>query len=145
MHWTLRVQMFVPFCDVWNIQQARSLKKKKHKNLLSGNLSCVTSSGKLICNVYQRFKIIYFLMQGSLFPTDRWPGASKTTSRASGFEQIFSSLFHISRSKNFKILEVGQVMILRKGKPCYGSLEPMGHDPYGSQSTGNGSHHWCLY
>ena len=29
----------------------------------------------------------------------------------------FSSLFHISRSKNFKILEVGQVMILRKGKP----------------------------
>ena len=51
------------------------------------------------------------------FPTARWPRASKTTSRASGFEQIFP-LFHISRSKNFKILEVGQVMILRKGKSC---------------------------
>ena len=24
-------------------------------------------------------------------------------------------------------------------------LGPMGHDPYGSKSTGNGSHHWCLY
>ena len=29
----------------------------------------------------------------------------------------FSFLFHINRSKNFKILEVGQMMILRKGKP----------------------------
>ena len=27
----------------------------------------------------------------------------------------------------------------------YGSLGPTGHDPYGSQSTRNGSHHWCLY
>ena len=27
----------------------------------------------------------------------------------------------------------------------YGSLGPTDHDPYGSQSTGNGSHHWCLY
>ena len=25
---------------------------------------------------------------------------------------------YLSRSKNFKILEIGQVMILRKGKPC---------------------------
>ena len=57
-------------------------------------------------------------MQGLPFPTARRPRASKTTSWASGFEQIFSSLFHISRPKNFKILEVGQVMILRKGKPC---------------------------
>ena len=24
----------------------------------------------------------------------------------------------------------------------YGSLGPMGHDPYGSHSTGNGSYHW---
>ena len=56
--------------------------------------------------------------QCSPFPTARRPGASKTTSRASGFEQILPTLFHISRSKNFKILEVGQVMILRKGKPC---------------------------
>ena len=24
-------------------------------------------------------------------------------------------------------------------------LLPYGHDPYGSQSTGNGSHHWCFY
>ena len=32
----------------------------------------------------------------------------------------FFSLFHISRSKNFKILEVGEVMTLRKGKPCRG-------------------------
>ena len=30
----------------------------------------------------------------------------------------FSSLFHISRSKNFRILDVEQVMILRKGKAC---------------------------
>ena len=59
------------------------------------------------------------MTQGSPFPTARRPGASKTTSRASGFEQIFLSLFQVSRSKNFKILEVGQVMILRKeGKPC---------------------------
>ena len=42
-------------------------------------------------------------------------GASKTTSRASVFEQIFP--FYLSRLKNFKILEVGQVMILRKVKP----------------------------
>ena len=36
---------------------------------------------------------------------------------------------------------------------CYGvtyirgftSLWPTDHDPYGSQSTDNGSHHWCLY
>ena len=27
----------------------------------------------------------------------------------------------------------------------YGSLGPTSHDPYGSQSTGNGSHHWCFY
>ena len=27
----------------------------------------------------------------------------------------------------------------------YGSLGPTGHDPYGSESTGNGSHHWCFY
>ena len=27
----------------------------------------------------------------------------------------------------------------------YGSLGPTGHDPYGSQSTGNGSHHWCFW
>ena len=53
--------------------------------------------------------------QGSPFPTGRRPRESKTTSRA---RTDFSSLFHISRSKNFKILEVGQVMILRKGKPC---------------------------
>ena len=53
--------------------------------------------------------------QGSPFHTARRPGASKTTSRASGFEQIFP--FHSSRSKTFKILEVRQVMILRKGKP----------------------------
>ena len=26
-----------------------------------------------------------------------------------------------------------------------GSLGPTDHDPYGSQSTGNGSHHWCFY
>ena len=31
--------------------------------------------------------------QGSLFPTARRPGASKTTSRASGFEQIFPLYF----------------------------------------------------
>ena len=54
--------------------------------------------------------------QGSPFPIASWPGASKTTSWASGFEQIFL-FFHISRSKNFEILEVGLVMILRKGKP----------------------------
>ena len=28
--------------------------------------------------------------------------------------------------------------------PC-GSLGPTGHNPYGSQSTGDGSHHWCFY
>ena len=27
----------------------------------------------------------------------------------------------------------------------YGSLEPMCHDLYGSQRTGNGSHYWCFY
>ena len=27
----------------------------------------------------------------------------------------------------------------------YVSLGHMGHDPYGSQSTGNGSHHWYFY
>ena len=27
----------------------------------------------------------------------------------------------------------------------YGSLESMNHDPYRSQSTRNGSHHWCFY
>ena len=26
-----------------------------------------------------------------------------------------------------------------------GSLGPTDHDPYGSQSTGNVSHHWCFY
>ena len=26
-----------------------------------------------------------------------------------------------------------------------GCLGPMGHDPYGSHSTGNGSHHCCFY
>ena len=26
----------------------------------------------------------------------------------------------------------------------YGSLGPTGYDPYRSQSTGNGSHHWCF-
>ena len=45
-------------------------------------------------------------------------GASKTTCRASGFEQIFLLLFYISRLKNHKILEVGQVKIFRKGAPC---------------------------
>ena len=27
----------------------------------------------------------------------------------------------------------------------YGSLGPTSHDPYGSKSTGNGSHHWYFY
>ena len=27
----------------------------------------------------------------------------------------------------------------------HGSLRPMSHDPYGSQSTRNGSLHWCFY
>ena len=27
----------------------------------------------------------------------------------------------------------------------YRSLGPMGHDPYASQNTGNGSHHWYFY
>ena len=30
----------------------------------------------------------------------------------------FFLFIHVSRLKNLKILEVGQVMILRKGKPC---------------------------
>ena len=27
----------------------------------------------------------------------------------------------------------------------YGSLRPTDHGPYGSQSSVNGSHHWCFY
>ena len=47
-------------------------------------------SNEISCWQTQFFKI---WVQGSPFPTARWPGASKTTSRASGFGQIFLLYF----------------------------------------------------
>ena len=82
----------------------------------------------LKCNTRQKVRLSRN-MQGSPFPTARPPGASKTTSLASGFEQIFLLylIYTVCRSTNFKILGVGQVMILRKGEPWYGAS--INHDP----------------
>ena len=58
------------------------------------------------------------LIQGSPFRTAQRPGPSKTTSWASGFEQIFPLYFVISRSKSFKILEVG-IMVCNYMYVCF--------------------------
>ena len=47
-----------------------------------------------------------------------------------------------------KLNIIGQIMAcpeIQNYLLSYESLGPTGHDPYGSQSTWNGSHHWCFY
>ena len=52
------------------------------------------------------------------FPLPDGPGQVKLPVGQVDLDRFFFFFFHISRSKNFKVLGVGQVMILRKGEPC---------------------------
>ena len=56
------------------------------------------------------------------FPLPDCPGQVKLYQSGKLIWTDFSSLFDICRSKNFKILGVGQVMILRKGEPWFGGV-----------------------
>ena len=53
------------------------------------------------------FRLIHW--QGSTYPIARWPRASKTTSRASGFQQSFLLYYIQADWKKCAILEVGLV------------------------------------
>ena len=55
----------------------------------------------------------------------------------------FSIKFHVMIWK-FDALSILTPEIQNYWLP-HGSVWSMGHDPYGSQSTGNGSHHWYFY
>ena len=63
-------------------------------------------------------------LQGSPFPTAWRPAATKITGK--WICANFSSLSYISRSKNCKILEIGQVKILRKGESWWGKYSKNG-------------------
>ena len=52
------------------------------------------------------------------FPLPNGPGQVKLPVGQVDLNRFFLFISYLSRSKNFKILEIGQVMILRKGKPC---------------------------
>ena len=52
------------------------------------------------------------------FPLPDSPGQVKLPVGQVDLDRFFFFISYISRSKNFKILGVGQVMILRKGEPC---------------------------
>ena len=52
------------------------------------------------------------------FPLPNGPGIVKLPVGQVDLNRFFLFISYLSRSKNFKILEIGQVMILRKGKPC---------------------------
>ena len=52
------------------------------------------------------------------FPLPNGPGKVKLPVGQVDLNRFFLFISYLSRSKNFRILEIGQVMILRKGKPC---------------------------
>ena len=94
-----------------------------------------------------------------LFMNPLWPGdATKTFSEPVLTHQQYGSVaptqdwFHRKCSRYQFIKWVWKIDFCISQGPTeikkyllpYGSLGPTGHDPFESQSTRNGSHHWCL-
>ena len=64
---------------------------------------------------------LYITHQGSPFSTARWPGASKITSWASGFGQIFFFFFILADRRISKFLESGKWWFWEKASPAHQS------------------------